>query len=95
MIKKTAQFMEKDITEEQIDKLAEHLSFDSMKNNPAVNLQPLMDLKKGKDFYKRTGKSFIRKGQVGTWKECMSPELIKRFDDWIEENSQGTGLNFD
>lgn len=95
MIRKTATFLEKPITDEQVDTLAEHVSFSNMKKNPAVNLQGFMDLKHGKDFYQRSGKSFIRKGEVGGWKESMSPELVKRFDDWIEENSRGTGLTFD
>lgn len=95
MIRKTAKFLEKPITEDQVDELAEHLSFSKMKNNPAVNLKPIMDVKNGKDFFERTGKCFIRKGQNGDWKNFMTPELSKKFDDWTELNLKETGLCFD
>lgn len=94
IIRKTAKFLEKQINDEQVDELADYLSFKNMKENPAVNLQPVMDYKYGKDFYERTGKSFIRKGEVGGWKNCLNEDLIQKFDKWIEENSKGTGLDF-
>lgn len=37
VIKKTAKFLEKPITDKQLKKLTNHLSFDSMKSNPAIN----------------------------------------------------------
>lgn len=95
MIRKTAKFLEKPITDEQTNELADHLSFKNMKGNPAVNLKPIMDVRNGKDFFERTGKSFIRKGQIGDWKNFMTPELSEKFDKWTEENLRDTGLNFD
>lgn len=37
---------------------------------------------------------FIRKGKVGDWRNYMSEELSKKFDDWIEHNTRGTDLTF-
>ncbi|XP_044271320.1 luciferin sulfotransferase [Tribolium madens] len=94
-LKKIANFMEKSYTEEEYDKLCDFLSFQNMRNNRGCNLEVLLESKYGKDYFKKTGKYFIRKGQVGDWKNHMNPELAKRFDDWIEENTRGTGLTFD
>lgn len=37
MIKRTARFLNKSITDEDVERLAEHLSFKNMKGNKAVN----------------------------------------------------------
>lgn len=37
---------------------------------------------------------FIRKGKVGAYKEEMSEEYIKKFDDWIEENLKDSDFKF-
>lgn len=94
IIRKTSKFLEKPITDEQVKELADYLSFKSMKENPAVNLEPLLNHKYGDNFCVRTGKSFIRKGEIGGWKNCFNEDLIQKFDKWIEENSKGTGLDF-
>ncbi|KAL0276597.1 UNVERIFIED_CONTAM: hypothetical protein PYX00_004140 [Menopon gallinae] len=94
-IRKAAQFLNKTLTEEEIQKLAEHLSFNNMRQNPAVNLEPIISRKMGPEFLKNNDIRFIRKGQVGDYKNYMSEELIKRFDKWTEENLRGTGLTFE
>jgi hypothetical protein len=90
-----AAFLGKTLTEAEVSKLASHLSFSSMKKNPAVNLEPIMAKKNGPDFLQTTELRFIRKGQVGDWKNYMTPEMAARFDAWTEENIRGTGLTFD
>ena len=35
---------------------------------------------------------FVRKGKVGDWKNHLSPQRIKEFDDWIEKNLEGTDI---
>ncbi|PSN58317.1 hypothetical protein C0J52_00106 [Blattella germanica] len=92
-IRKTADFLGKTMTDAQVDELAEHLSFQSMRKNPAVNLEGLMALKNGPE--QKPDLKFIRKGEVGDWKNHMSPEMAARFDAWTEENLRGTGLSFD
>jgi estrone sulfotransferase len=81
--------MNKSYTEEEFDKLCDFLSFQNMRDNPGCNFERILEETYGKDFFKRVGNHFIRKGQVGDWKNHMSPELAKRFDDWIEENTKG------
>jgi hypothetical protein len=42
VIRKTARFLKKTLTDDGVSLLAEHLSFESMKNNPAVNKQDVV-----------------------------------------------------
>ncbi|XP_077289159.1 luciferin sulfotransferase-like [Arctopsyche grandis] len=95
IIRKAAAFLDKQVTDEQIGKLCEHLSFKSMKNNPAVNLEPIIEKTNGKSYLEQTKLRFIRKGEIGDWKNHMSEEMSQRFDDWSSKHLEGTGLNFD
>ena len=89
-IKRTAKFLGKSVTEEQVAGLCEHLKFSTMAANPAVNME---------DFFLKTDATenenkFIRKGKVGDWRNYMSEELSKRFDEWITKHLHGVGHNF-
>ncbi|KAL0103128.1 hypothetical protein PUN28_017452 [Cardiocondyla obscurior] len=92
-IKKTAKFLEKNVTNEQIIGLCEHLKFSKMVVNPSVNMQLIINSQEG--TLKDPNTNFIRKGIVGDWTNFMSKELSHRFDKWIEENVSGTNLKFD
>ena len=37
----------------------------------------------------------LRKGLVGGWKNCFTPELNERFEKEVLEKLKGTGLEFD
>lgn len=90
VIKRTATFLNKTLSDPQVFALAEHLSFASMKNNPALNRKMTVDtIKKNKLFgdFKIEGE-FIRSGQVGQWKEAMDDKMKKKFDEWIETNTK-------
>lgn len=73
-----AEFLGKSLNEEQIDKLLDHLSFESMRKNPSVNLESLLKMKNGQDFEQRGDQTFIRKGKVGDWTNYMSQQLSDR-----------------
>ena len=89
-IRKVASFLGKDCSEEQVEKLAEHLHFDNFKNNPSVNHEHL----KAKGFAYMDRGDFCRKGKVGSWKECFTPEMNEKFDKWLAEKMKGTDLKF-
>lgn len=95
MVRRTADFLGKTLSEEQVDKLCDHLSFQNMKSNRAVNLDAILERSFGKSFLEQTNLRFIRKGEVGDWKNYMSDDLSRRFDQWAEQNMKGTGLSFD
>ena len=69
--------------------LTEHLSFDQFKKNPAVNAQELQAL----GYFKKDG-AFVRKGEIGDWKNHFDVEIQEKFDNWIENNLKGTDLKF-
>lgn len=92
VIKKTAKFLNKKITEEQIEQLKDHLKFSKMKSNPAVNLEEILPLKNGNKDDPNI--RFLRKGQIGDWKNYMSKDLERRFNEWTERNFKGTGFKF-
>jgi len=79
-------FVNHPLTPGQVDKLVEHLKFDTMKKNPNANPTSGMDLE-------ALGKTdFMRKGQVGDWKNFFTPEKTEEWAAWIEEKTKGTGL---
>ncbi|KAJ9600879.1 hypothetical protein L9F63_000991 [Diploptera punctata] len=93
VIKKTADFLGKDLNEDQVEVLSNHLSFASMKNNRAVNYEAATEINRKFNLVLAEGQ-FMRSGKVGNYKEVMSPELIDKFDCWIQENLAGSGLTF-
>lgn len=65
---------------------------------PGLELQLVMARRRGPDCPSRPAQAdeapFIRKGEVGDWKNYMSEELVGKFDAWTETNLAGTGLIF-
>lgn len=88
-ISKVAKFLDKSLSDDDIQKLKDFLSFESMKKNEACNFERLLEDTRGKKYFEKVGQHFIRKGQVGDWENYMSPEMSKRFDDWIEKYTVG------
>ncbi|XP_032780884.2 sulfotransferase 1E1 [Daphnia magna] len=78
-----------ELTVDQISALAIHLKFDNFKVNPSVNAQELQEA----GYFKKDG-NFIRKGQIGDWKNYFGERLNSQFDEWIEKCTQGTDLKF-
>ena len=94
MIRKTAEFLGKKLKDSEVDRLAEHLSFRSMKDNGAINGEEVI-----KEVKQRHGLdpsdpqlSFIRKGEIGSWKNEMTPDVVRQFDVWAAKKTRGTVL---
>ncbi|XP_039310823.1 luciferin sulfotransferase [Solenopsis invicta] len=92
-IKKTAEFLGKNVTDEQVVGLSEHLKFSKIAANPSVNVQLLLG--DNEELRNDPNSKFIRKGKVGDWTNYMSKDLARRFDKWTEEHLHGTGLKFE
>lgn len=92
VVKDVADFLEKPLTQEEIHRLCEHLSFANMKNNPAVNFELIVSLNRKYNLINCEGE-FMRSGKVGDYKAKMTPEIVKKFDDWTEEHCRGTGFS--
>lgn len=88
-IERVAAFMGNQLTKSEIEKLGNHLSFDSMRKNPSVNVEHILNLKR-KNGEKVGDGQFLRAGVVGKYKTEMSEDVVEEFDRWIEENIRDT-----
>ncbi|XP_015512976.2 luciferin sulfotransferase-like [Neodiprion lecontei] len=89
VIKRTAKFLGKNLTTDQESALIQHLSFDSMKVNPAVNNEEVTAVMQKLNPSEKKGE-FIRRGTTKQWITEMTPEIVQQFDDWTRENLRGT-----
>lgn len=72
VLRKTCKFLGKSYTDEQLEKLAQHLSFDIMKKNPTANQTQLVKaLEKVRDT--KIDFKFMRKGQSGCHRDELNP----------------------
>jgi len=80
-IKTIADFLGKTLTADKVQKVAEHCSFQSMKENPSTNLSAEV-------------KDFMRKGQVGDWQNHFSNEQNEKMDEYIRRHFSESDLSF-
>lgn len=91
-LKELATFLEKDLTEEQLIQLNDHLDFKNMKSNPLVNIEELIEFRKKQYGLEQSEFTFIRRGQVGSHKEEMPEEFVERFNQRTLDEFQGLGI---
>ncbi|XP_022109825.1 sulfotransferase 1A1-like isoform X2 [Acanthaster planci] len=95
----TADFLERPVTQKDIQKIVEKCSFQNMKKDPTAN--PDMVLEFGSDCEvlnqppKEKMVSFMRKGQVGDWKKYFSVAQNELFDELYQKEVMGSELSFD
>lgn len=87
-VRKMATFMGKSYDDATMDAIVKHTSFNSMKANPCTNgtVSP---------FLNNTISAFIRKGEVGDWKNYFSEEQNKYIEHRIKTELDPIGLHFD
>ncbi|XP_060717131.1 sulfotransferase 1C3-like [Tachysurus vachellii] len=82
-------FLGKCLSKDVLNRVTEHCEFRSMKQNKMSNYslvpEALMDTKKS---------SFLRKGNVGDWRNYFSPELESKFNTAICEELNGSDIKF-
>nr|CAI5828439.1 unnamed protein product [Callosobruchus analis] len=88
MIRKIVNFLGKKFTDEQLAILEDHVSFAKMKNNPAVNHEDGIRKVRQKKGLGEAKHNHMRAGKADSFKEEMSPELIKKIDKWTQENTK-------
>lgn len=84
---KLAQFLGKKLSEEILDKIIQHTSFQEMKNNPFTNYTMLEDQHMDQNEVK-----FMRKGITGDWKNHFTVALNEKFDVHYEQQMKGSTL---
>ena len=60
-----------------------------MKTNKCVNFEHCKDWN-----WNDTNGTFIRKGEVGNWKEYFPPDLNEKMDKWIADHLKDSDLKF-
>jgi len=80
--------------DDQLLVLENHLSFENMKKNRAVNHVPFIELMCKAMDISISERNFIRSGIVGEGKTKMTPEFVKMFDEWEEKCLGKSGLKF-
>ncbi|KAJ4883387.1 Cytosolic sulfotransferase 1 [Raphanus sativus] len=90
-LKRLAEFLGCPFTEEEeenglVEKILELCSLD--------NLSGLEVNKTGKTWTNVDYKSYFRKGEVGDWKNYLTPEMETKIDMIIDEKLKGSGLTF-
>lgn len=86
VIEDLCQFLNHPLSTEQIDALVSHVDFENMSKNPMAN--PMSGL----TYKPKSEGQFMRKGEVGDWKNFFSSERTEKWNKWIEKNIEGTGL---
>ena len=88
VVRSVAQFIGiESVTDQLIHDVVKYSSFSSMKKSTSSNYDWMV----GKIFIE---KSFIRKGEIGSWREHFSEEQSKRFDEIYSKKMAGIDLNF-
>lgn len=92
VVRQIAVFLEKALSDEEVNSIVQHCNFMSMQKNPMVNYDHWeeLGLRKKCDEIK-----FLRKGAVGDWQNYFTPGLNKTIDKWIQMNTVGSDLQFD
>ncbi|XP_076993149.1 sulfotransferase 1E1-like isoform X2 [Tamandua tetradactyla] len=86
-VKKIMQFLGRKPSEEIVDKIVRHTSFQEMKNNPATNYTTLPE-----NMMDQKVSPFLRKGVIGDWKNYFTVALNERFDMHYEQQMKGCTL---
>ena len=77
-----------DLTEKLVQDVLQNSSFANMKKDPSSNYKWLAGTVFQEDY------NFIRKGEIGGWKEQFSEEQNKSFDELFAERMSGSDLTF-
>ncbi|XP_077171363.1 sulfotransferase 1B1-like [Paroedura picta] len=88
-IRRVKNFLEVDLSEDIVQKIAHHTTFQVMKDNPMTNAEDVPNT-----VFDRTISSFMRKGEVGDWKNYFTVAQREAFDADYRSKMEGTTLRF-
>lgn len=86
VVRKMAKFFGKPLSDAQIDSVVRHCEFEAMKKNPTIN--PNLDLQFSQ-FYNEAVSPYLRKGEVGDWKNYFTDDMNKRMDEYVAKYCKG------
>ena len=83
-----ATFIDQDISKELVEEIAHKTTFENMRRDSLANYEQL------RRFKAPTRTDFMRKGDVGDWKNYFTSEQSARLDAAYDEKMKGSGINF-
>ncbi|XP_054555102.1 amine sulfotransferase-like [Talpa occidentalis] len=89
-VRKISRFVEKELSEEDIDTIVEQSTFETMKTDPLVNDEQVL----GPVVPTRTEGKFLCKGTIGDWKTHLTVEQNERFDRIFKSRMKDFPLKF-
>lgn len=88
---KISHFLQKDLSEEDLETVVEKATFQNMKSDPKANYDEILKHELGK----RTEEgAFLRKGTVGDWKHHFTVDQNERFDKIFQRKMKDFPLKF-
>ena len=87
VIKEVALFCGKNLSSAETERLAEHTSWERMRENPTTNM-------KCYPVYQQEISPFFRKGVVGDWKNYFSAEQSRHVDSLYKSRCLSMNLTF-
>ncbi|XP_067632414.1 amine sulfotransferase-like [Eurosta solidaginis] len=94
VIEDVCQFLNKNITEEQMEGMLHHLSFEEMKKNPKVNHHWEYEKIRAKhNVTTYEDNNFIRRGLAEGYKDELSADVIAKMDECIKNKLEHYNLS--
>lgn len=87
-IQTIASFLDIPVTQDVLQSIVEKTSLKSMKENPLTNVE-------NSKIFVTEKVSFIRKGQIGDWKNYFTVQQNEYMDELIEERLKDTGIEYE
>ncbi|XP_041510366.1 amine sulfotransferase-like isoform X1 [Microtus oregoni] len=88
---KICSFLEKELSEEDVDAVVRQATFQNMKSDPRANYD---DIVKNKIGTRNKEGTFLRKGTIGDWKHHLTVDQNERFDRIFNRNMKNIPLKF-
>ena len=87
-VRSIAEFICHELKQETLEEIVKQSTFESMKANPSANYS-------WKSNFRPNETQFLRKGEVGDWRNHFTAEQTAEFDTLYAEKMKGSGLEFD